>query len=464
MNVWVPDLESLPGPKYLAISSALAGDIRTGKLRPGDRLPPQRDLAKALGVDLTTVTRAYAVARRDGLIEANSRRGSFVKEAAPIAAPGKTNSLPAPVIDLGMNMPPVPRDLPLGEMLAEAMAQVLHGPDAAARLHYQARGGAIVDRAAGATWLSARIPHASEDRVLVAGGAQQALWSVCRLLLNPGDVLLTGAVIYPGMKWIAEQLKVKIVPIADEFGYLDLERLRQVCLQDKPKALYTVPTMDNPTTRTLSDTVRKKLADLAVRHRFWIIEDDAYGALPSAPLQPIAAHTPDRTWHIASLSKAVSPALRVAYVLAPSVVGALMLEGELHGGSVMAPPINAGIASTWILEGTLGKITAAVRAESARRQAVLIAALGEKNLQADPEGHHAWLSLPKGWTGRDFSDAARRVGVAAVAGETFAVGSDPVEAVRLSIGAFAREEDVAKGARLLAALLLGGSGAVESFI
>ena len=79
MVSWQPRLEVGSGPKYLAIAEALLSDIHSGRLKPGDRLPPQRLLAKALGVDLTTVTRAFNEARRQGLIEAKTGRGSFVR-------------------------------------------------------------------------------------------------------------------------------------------------------------------------------------------------------------------------------------------------------------------------------------------------------------------------------------------------------------------------------------------------
>src|SRR3954465_12946620 len=109
MSSWTPRIEPGSGPKYLVIAEALASDIRTGLLRPGDRLPPQRLLAKELGVDLTTVTRAFNEVRRQGLIEANTGRGSFVRPPAP--PPKAAQPITAyPLIDLSMNMPPQPAE------------------------------------------------------------------------------------------------------------------------------------------------------------------------------------------------------------------------------------------------------------------------------------------------------------------------------------------------------------------
>lgn len=95
---WLPDLEGGDGPLYLRIAGALADARASGRLQPGDRLPPQRDLAQRLGVDLTTVTRAFAEARRRNLIDAAPGRGTFVTPGGP----------DEPILDLSMNIPPPP--------------------------------------------------------------------------------------------------------------------------------------------------------------------------------------------------------------------------------------------------------------------------------------------------------------------------------------------------------------------
>ena len=91
MLSWMPQLGKGSGPKYRAIAEALLADVQSGRLKPGHRLPAQRQLAKELGVDLTTVTRAFNEARRMGLIEANTGSGSYVRERIPI---GKRPRLP----------------------------------------------------------------------------------------------------------------------------------------------------------------------------------------------------------------------------------------------------------------------------------------------------------------------------------------------------------------------------------
>jgi DNA-binding GntR family transcriptional regulator len=115
---WFPRLAAQGGPRFLQIADALQAAMADGSLKPGDRLPPQRRLASQLGVDLTTVTRAYDEARRRHLLEGRGARGTYV--AAP------TVELDA-ILDLSMNTPPPPDGVDFDEMLKQGLTQVLMG-------------------------------------------------------------------------------------------------------------------------------------------------------------------------------------------------------------------------------------------------------------------------------------------------------------------------------------------------
>src|SRR3984893_18587684 len=100
---WLPKLRDRQGPVYRRILDALSADVASGRLRRGQQLPTHRALAKALGIDLTTVTRAYAEARQRGLTEARIGQGTFVAESMVRQA-----DAPPPAFDLTMNLPPQP--------------------------------------------------------------------------------------------------------------------------------------------------------------------------------------------------------------------------------------------------------------------------------------------------------------------------------------------------------------------
>ena len=78
MTIRIPELTTRTGPKYLAVADAIAEDISAGRLQPGTKLPPQRDLAWRLGVTVGTVSRAYTEAERQGLVRGEVGRGTYV--------------------------------------------------------------------------------------------------------------------------------------------------------------------------------------------------------------------------------------------------------------------------------------------------------------------------------------------------------------------------------------------------
>ena len=95
------------------------------------------------------------------------------------------------------------------------------------------------------------------------------------------------------------------------------------------------------------------------------------GLLPEQPLPPIASYAPDQTWHIASVSKVLSPGLRVAWLRAPTVAQAWRLAADMHETAIMAPPLNAAIVADWAGSGVFKRLAAAVRTEAQVRQALV---------------------------------------------------------------------------------------------
>lgn len=442
--------------KYLGIVDALEADLKAGVVRAGDRLPPQRAIAQALGVDLTTVTRAFNEARRRGLVDAQAGRGTFVRAVPSALSPlvpfpadfprplsPAVGEVAGSALDLSMNIPPQPEAARLAERIPAAIAEILAAPGGLHRLHYQESGGNDPDRAAGAAWLARRVPGLTARRVVVAAGAQAALFAVCQLLLRPGDVVAAGAHTYPGLKAVTAALGLGIAPLAmDHEGVLP-HALEAACRGEGPlpRALYVIPAIDNPTTATLPPARRAELIAVARRHGLAIIEDDPYSALMVDPPAPLAALAADITWHIATVSKCATPALRVAYVAAPGPAQALRLAATLRACTLMAPPLMAALASRWIADGTLEGVAAAIGRENTARQALaarllapVVAAGG--HIAANPRGHHIWLTLPPDMQAGSFAVQADRSGIAIVAADAFAcpgeAGRD--RAVRLSLG------------------------------
>ncbi|MDZ4373307.1 MAG: GntR family transcriptional regulator, partial [Phenylobacterium sp.] len=152
---WLDRVAAGGAPIYLRVADALDAAVRAGELQPGDQVPPQRAVAQALGVDLTTVTRAYSTARARGLLEGAVGRGTFVRTAAAADEAGR--------VDLTMNLPPPPQGVSLSRLLAETTAAILDRTDAAVLMAYHPGGGSLGQRVAGAAWLAPVIGEIAPD-------------------------------------------------------------------------------------------------------------------------------------------------------------------------------------------------------------------------------------------------------------------------------------------------------------
>ncbi len=198
MQSWVDRIDGHGGAKYLAIADAIEAAVRTGELRPGERLPPQRALAAELGVDLTTVTRAYTLAREAGLIEGAGRLGSFVRNSAGLPPADLTG-------DAGMIMPPQPGFALLGTAIHQGLAALLRAGGQSPLLQYQPTGGALRDRQEAAAAYVGRGVATGADQVVIAAGGQNALYAILAAALQRGDRIAAPAITYPGLIASARQ-------------------------------------------------------------------------------------------------------------------------------------------------------------------------------------------------------------------------------------------------------------------
>lgn len=445
--MWTPKLDKGAGPVYLAVADAIASDVAAGRLTAGTKLPTQRSLAQELGVDFTTITRAYQEAGRRGLVDGRVGQGTFIKSQEAIS-PATSGGL----VDMSMNLPPIPGDDRLMKRMWGAFAKLQEHEASRLMMRYQEPGGALGDRLAGVRWLEGRVPITDPARLLVAPGAQGALTATVATLAKRGEIILTEALSYPGFISLAAHFGIRLTPVASDDEGLSPDSLEQAIVSLNPKALYCTPTLHNPTTKSWSRSRRQEIAAIAAKYRLPIIEDDAYGALPEAPLSTLAALVPDLVYHVASISKCLAPALRIAYLVAPDSAAAVRLAGALRGTTAMASPLTAALATQWIDDGIAREFLQALRVESQARQALVKSILPAGLADADPEGFHAWLTLPEGWSRGEFIARLRSLGVSAVSSDAFAVDRAP-EAARLGLGGASTREELARSLHIIAALL-----------
>jgi DNA-binding transcriptional MocR family regulator len=426
-------------------------------LAAGVQLPPQRRLADVLGLDFTTISRAYTEAQSRGLVESHVGRGTFVRarpealaEAGPVADPRRAREQ-----DLAMNLPPEPDDPALLAAMRQGLETV--GANLVPLLRYQSTVGSEIDRSAALSWLSMRGMVPDLDRIAVTPGAYATMVAVLQTLAAPGETILCEAVTYPGLRAIVARAGLVLVGLpVDEAGILP-DALTDAILRHQPNALYLNPTLHNPTTLTIPAARRMDIADMLQRHRLPLIEDDAYGFIqPSAPA-PFATLVPGLTWHIGGLAKYIGAGLRLAFTIAPDNRSAFQLAQTLRMANVMASPLSMALVTRWIEDGTADRICRFILAESAARQDIAERLLQGFDVQSDRHAFNLWLRLPDGIGRAEVMGRMNGRGIGLMPSDAFTVLGAPGEHVRICLGGSITREGLRSGLSFFASSLNGAT-------
>ena len=458
MTIWLPDITDRRGPKYLAISDALADDIREGNIQSGDRLPTHRDLAYHLGVTVGTVSRAYAEAERRGLTYGEVGRGTFAKAndewrgiyANNDTAFFKKEPSESNTVDFGLNMPAA------GEraaVLSETLTELARSPYLDDFLSYQTEGGMAPHRAAIAKWLAQYHLADNPAQIVISNGAQHALTIVLMAMTNPGDLVATEAYTYPAIHGLTQQLGLKITGLEmDDLGIVPAA-FERLCQTRPPKILYCLPTLQNPTTAVMPDERRQEIAAIALHYNVLIMDDDVYGYLvPDAP-QPISVYAPKNSFFISSASKFLAPGLRVGFIHCP-LQYVDQIRTCLQLTSWMAPPLMCEVERRWLEDGTADRLIDWHRQEAKARQKIAKKALAGADFKTHPSSYHLWLKMPEHWRAENFVARVAEEGVTVLPSSSFAIGNTGTEeAVRVCLGSPSSKEKVEAGLTILARAL-----------
>jgi DNA-binding transcriptional MocR family regulator len=469
-------------PLYLQIRNQLREMILDGTLSEGSRLPPERKMAAALGVNRNTVVNAYRELAADGLVEAHVGRGTTVRRppvvstveppmdelSGPGAAPfhplvwgeyfvprsegGRslllrdlTALLTRPdTISFAAGIP-APELYPLDDF-RQAMAHVLDTAGQALLQPCPVEGyyplrQVIAQRMAG------RGATLQAENTLIVTGSQQGLDLIARAFLKVGDEVVVEAPSYLGALQIFSAAGARLlgVPVDEEGMRLDI--LENILIRYRPKLIYTLPTFQNPSGCSMAPRRRLRLLELARRHRVPIVEDDPYGELyytDQAPSPLLALDQDGYVIYLSTFSKILFPGLRLGWVAAPRPVIERLSQikqlADLHCSTLIQ-----GAVHEFCQRGALDKHLDRVRDLYRQRRDAMLAALrhaqdtaltehGLAGLEWDePQGgFNLWCRLPPGLKARQLMAEAARQSVALVPGEVFYPDGGGQEEMRLN--------------------------------
>ncbi len=472
MNIWTPNISERPGPKYKAIADSILSDIRSGELAPGERMPTHRELAYRLGVTVGTVTRAYSEAERRGLVAGEVGRGTYVRDPnAPITSDvlnsgfslsiPEENTMSSGVCDFSLSLPV---SGVAEKYFAKSLSDISNSHGLGSLLDYTPDTGLPSHRQAGAAWIKQISGmKVAPSQVVITNGAQHAVLAAVMSLALRGDTILTECITYHGIKTLASEMGIKLVGLEmDEFG-LTAASFEAACKEHSPKALYTIPTMQNPTSRTMGEKRRKEIAKIAIHYNVAIIEDDIFGSIPEQRPLPITSFAPSLGYYLTSFSKCIAPGLRYGFIAVPENV-APRIGAIIRDTCRMATPLMGEIVTQWIESGVASEITALQRKELAQRQAVAARTLKGLDFEMHPDGFNILLYPPEPWRDEEFALAAKERGVLVMPASVFAVGHAKTRhAVRICLGAARNFDIVEKGLKQLADLIRNGTNSANAY-
>jgi DNA-binding transcriptional MocR family regulator len=419
----------MSNPDYLGIADRLSADIASGRMRPGERLKPQRIFAYEAGIAVSTASRVYAELIRRGLVTGEVGRGTYVRSGPPPLTTPLIEPTSAPV-DLELIFPVLPEHAAL---LARSLQDLAASPFFADALKPIGAAGTPAARQAAARFLARAGWCPAADGILFSGNGRQAIAAAFSALAKPGDRIAVEALTYPVAKGVAQRLGITLVPIdLDGEGMLP-DALAAAHAKASLAAVYLQPSLHSPTGATMSAQRRQAIAHVLSDADIPAIEDAVYAFLVDDP--PLAGFAADRVILIDSLSKRIAPGLTLGLLAAPEkFVGRISAALRSGAWSPSGLPLAAGVA--WMNDAATGDIVAAKRADAQSRQALAREALAPYPGLGDLRAYHLWLPLPEPWRAEAFAAEALKQGIALTPGSAFAVvpGHAP-NGVRLALAA-----------------------------
>lgn len=426
------------GAKYRRLAEAIRQAIAEGDLTEGAQLPPVRELGWALQITPGTVARAYAILTDEGALRGEVGRGTFVAGQRDRDARRDIrwaqHNVPEDTDIVSLFSTKLP-DVGQVALIQDAYRKMAEAPTPSL-LNYPSADAYRPARKAVLRWLSdAALGQVDADEMVLAHGGQSGVSLVMQSVLRGRKpVVLVEELSYPGFRRAAQIMRAEVVAVPMDAQGLIPEALDELAQKHEAQLLCTSAEVHNPTGIFTPKTRREAISEVAARRGFHILEDDCY-RMGASRAPTYRALLPDQAWYVSSISKALTPALRVGFALAPTAHAATLRRVAEYGFFGLAHPL-AVLVEDLLTRNETYEVMEMIRREVNRYTRAAVNGLGGYDISWGDELPFIWLNLPEGWRASAFVQAAEAAGVQVRASEDFIPrdGFAP-HAVRIGINA-----------------------------
>jgi len=456
--MWKPKYIDTDITLYIAIADAIERDIKENILVPGEKMPTQRAIAEIIGVNLTTITRAYNLARKRNLLTAVIGKGTFVADQSRELLPESFSK--DEVIDLGL-VGSVKID---EKKIKKIMENIISDNKIDMLLDYVPSRGLLSHREAGAKWVQQHGVDAKASDIIICSGAMHAINCTLRGLLDTEDRIAVDSQTFTGFINASRLNHMRLEAIEMDGEGMKPEALEVMCQKHKMKGLYLMPNLQNPTSTRMSHERKKAIAEIIKKYDLLLIEDDIYNLFDDEHRKPLAYYVPEHTIYICGISKTLYPGLRIAYAKVPEKHQQKFIQ-TVTSTVWMAPPISAEIATQLINSGLAFEIVEKKRKIINKRLSIVRNILEDYEIIAAENSQFAWLRLPKAFSAITFENTALLNSVKVISAEKFNVGQTLIpNAVRLSVANVTTDEELIKGLKIIVKILENPSMTMSSIM
>jgi len=457
---------------YLQIFEEIKSKIECGSVKPHEKLPAIRDLAKKLEVNNITIVNAYNLLEKYGYIYKRIGSGSYVQDIKVKSIENiafdeeisiindsnyeieeKENN--KSIIDFGSIAPTA--DLFPVDDFKSVLNKVLDRDKGMAFIYHEGQGYYPL-RSSIKKYVSSFGITTDEESIQIISGAQQGIDIISKTLISYGDIVFTEKPTYNGAIAAFKSRAARIVEIPIKSDGIDLFDLENKLRSFRPKFIYVMPNYQNPTGYSYSKYKMSKLIEIADKHDFYIIEDDYLSDLIDIKDKCVlkSLDKADRVIYLKSFSKIFMPGLRLAFMIIPRSIQSEVLSAK-HLSDISTSGLIQRAFELYLNKKGWHNHINYVSSIYGKRYNKMVNNIKkymprEVKIILPKGGHNFWMSLPEGCSTNELYDLCLKNNITIAPGSIFDSSLKDNNCFRLSV-ASVKEDEIELGIKKLSRII-----------